>query len=233
MRVSRTCFVWVLLAGGATLLSLGLFLGRSTPPSDGLDAAQQGMLLRLAREQLAAAAHGRGLLEVDATAFAPRLFRKEAAFVTLTIDRQLRGCMLDAFEAHEPLYRSVLRNTLLAATGDPRFSSVLPEEVDRIRIAISILSPPKELPFERPDDLLAALHPGIDGAILTAEDRTSTFLPTVWETFPDPSEFLSQLCEKAGLARDRWRSEPYPLLQTYRVLAFAESSTETGESNGD
>ncbi|HEY4732706.1 MAG TPA: AMMECR1 domain-containing protein, partial [Gammaproteobacteria bacterium] len=31
-----------------------------------------------------------------------------------------------------------------------------------------------------------------------------TFLPTVWSSLPDPSRFLAQLKQKAGLAPDYW-----------------------------
>ncbi|MGD9099251.1 MAG: AMMECR1 domain-containing protein, partial [Anaerolineae bacterium] len=33
----------------------------------------------------------------------------------------------------------------------------------------------------------------------------ATLLPSVWEKIPDPVEFVSTLCRKAGLPKDEWR----------------------------
>jgi AmmeMemoRadiSam system protein A len=193
------------------------------PGSQELDASEQASLLQLARGQLVAVANGGGTIEVDETALPPRLLRPESAFVALSIDSELRGCMVDAFEAHEPLYRNVLRNTILAASEDDRFPPVTPAEVEGIRIAICLLTPPEALEFADPDELIARLEPGLDGVILTADGATSSYLPDVWETFPDPVEFLSRLSEKAGLSPDRWRGAPYPTIETYRAFRFEES----------
>ena len=192
------------------------------PRSQELDATEQAELLRLAREQLVAVAAGVGTIEVDESTRPPRLLRPESAFVTLSVNDALRGCMVDSFEAHEPLYVNVLRNTALAASEDERFPVVTLEEVGDIRIAISLLSLPEELEFMDPEELLAKLEPGADGVILSLGDATSSYLPDVWETFPDPADFLSHLSEKAGLSPDRWREDPYPMIETYRVFRFEE-----------
>jgi len=192
------------------------------PRSQELDATEQAELLRLAREQLVAVAAGVGTIEVDESTLPPRLLRPESAFVTLSVNDALRGCMVDSFEAHEPLYVNVLRNTALAASEDERFPVVTLEEVGDIRIAISLLSLPEELEFMDPEELLAKLEPGADGVILSLGDATSSYLPDVWETFPDPADFLSHLSEKAGLSPDRWREDPYPMIETYRVFRFEE-----------
>jgi AmmeMemoRadiSam system protein A len=193
------------------------------PGSQELDASEQTALLRLARDQLVAVADGRGTIEVDEEPLPGRLLRPGSAFVTLSIDGELRGCMIDSFEAHEPLYRNVLRNTALAASEDDRFARLTPAEVETTRIAISLLTPPEELEFTDPDGLVAALEPGLDGVILTADGVTSSYLPDVWGTFPDPVEFLERLSEKAGLSPDRWREAPYPTIETFRAFRFEEA----------
>jgi AMMECR1 domain-containing protein len=40
--------------------------------------------------------------------------------------------------------------------------------------------------------------------ILQEGDRRGTFLPSVWDSLPDPREFLSHLKLKAGLSPDYW-----------------------------
>ena len=220
MDVPRRQSPWrFLLAAIAILVIWYLFI---RPGGEVLDAAERADLLRLAREQLTVAAAGGDLIEVDETVLSPRLVLPGSAFVSLSTDGELRGCMVDTFEAHESLYENVLRNTVLAASGDERFPAVTPEELDRIRIAISVLTPPLQVDFEHPNELSDQLKPGLDGVILTVDDATATYLPDIWETFPDPEEFLSHLCEKAGLSPERWREAPYPTIETYRAFRFEE-----------
>jgi AmmeMemoRadiSam system protein A len=220
MEVPRRRPAWQFVLGAIAVFVIWYVFIQ--PGSQELNATEQAELLGLAREQLVAVANGDGMIEVDESALSPRLLESRSAFVSLFADAGLRGCMIDSFEAHEPLYRNVLRNTILAATEDERFPVVTPEEVGDIRIAISLLTPPEELGFADPDELIAKLEPGLDGVILTVGDATSAYLPDVWETFPDPADFLSRLSEKAGLSPDRWREVPYPTIKTYRVFRFEE-----------
>ncbi len=220
MDVPKRHANWRLLLGAIAVLLIWYFFIQ--PRSQELGPSDRTALLELAREQLIAAVNGDGAIEVDETTLPSRLLRPESAFVTLSADGALRGCMIDAFDAHEPLYRNVLRNTVLAATEDERFPAVAPEEIDDIRIAISVLTPPEPLEFADPDELIARLEPGVDGVILTVDEATSSYLPELWDTFPDPVDFLSRLCEKAGLAPDRWREAPYPVIETYRATRFEE-----------
>lgn len=215
---------WRFLLGAIAVFVIWYFFLQ--PGSQTLDASEQAELLALARRQLVAAAGGGGILEVEAADLEPRLLLPGSAFVTLTVGGELRGCMIDSFEEHEPLAQNVLRNTILAAREDDRFPPVTPEEVDDIRIAISIVTPPEPVSFADPEELADALVPGVDGVILSVGEATSTYLPEVWNTFPDPTDFLSRLSEKAGLAPDRWRTEPYPTIETYRVFQFAEPVSE-------
>ena len=48
------------------------------------------------------------------------------------------------------------------------------------------------------------LRPGVDGLILEDADHRGTFLPSVWESIPDPKLFLDHLKLKAGLPFDYW-----------------------------
>ena len=221
MEVLKRHSAWRFVLGAIAVFLIWYFFIQ--PGSQELDASEQAELLRLAREQLVATAAGDGTIEVDESTLAELLLRPRSAFVTLSVDGALRGCMVDSFEAHEPLYRNVLRNTILAATEDERFPVVSPEEVGDIRIAISLLTPPEELEFGDPEELLVELNPGIDGVILSLGNATSSYLPDVWETFLDPADLLSRLSEKAGLSSDRWREDPYPTIETYRVFRFEES----------
>ncbi len=217
----------------AVLLTCGLLLNQEKAPAAGTDTlkplslfeSEQVYLLQLARQQLEAVLAGEPGIVVDAAAVSVNLRREAACFVTLYEDGIVRGCMIDAFYPHESLYRNVLRNAVLAATGDERFSPVTIEELDAIHIEISVLDVPQVLEFEDPGDLLEKLHPGVGGVILTTEAALSTYLPHMWEAYPNPAEFLSHLCTKQGAAADCWKRNPLPQIKIYHVFHFAEGES--------
>ena len=132
------------------------------------------------------------------------LEHQAAVFVTLTTaDGALRGC-IGSLEAHRPLHQDVMENAVAAALRDPRFAPVRVDELNALRIEVSLLTQPVPMIFSSEAHLLAQLRPQQDGLIFAANGRRSTFLPQVWEQIPAPQEFLAQLKQKAGLARDFW-----------------------------
>ncbi len=193
------------------------------PDTFTLSLQAQAQLLSLARHQLVASVSGDDVITVDPSKLSDPLLRDRAAFVSIEVDGALRGCMIDAFEPHEPLYANVVHNTQLAARADERFAPLQQAELERARITISVVYDIESVTFRSADTLLDTLEPFVDGVILTVDGADATYLPSVWETFPDPEEFLSELCIKAGWAPDRWRTEPYPDVRTYAVLSFGES----------
>ncbi len=220
--------IFLMLIAG--LIGFGLW-GEFRPATEGLpelSSHDKRFLLQLARRQLEAViTTGRGIV-VSPKEVPDNLKVQAACFVTLNEDGMLRGCMLDSFTPHEPIYKNVMRNVILAATGDPRFPPVRAEELPRIEIEISVLDRPRRLSFSGPDDLLRKLRPGVDGVILKTSTGTSTYLPQVWEVFPDPADFLSSLCEKQGARPDCWKSDPPPEVEIYHVVHFSEEDLRDG-----
>ena len=141
-------------------------------------------------------------------------------FVTLKLGVHLRGC-IGSLEGYAPLRKEVGRNALKAAFEDPRFSALGADELDRLHIEVSILTPPKNLNYNDPDDLVQKLRPGIDGVILKRGMAGATFLPQVWEQLAKPEAFLGQLCLKAGLSKKEWQTGSLEI-QTYQVQSFEE-----------
>lgn len=126
--------------------------------------------------------------------------RPGASFVTLTEAGALRGC-IGSLEAWRPLIDDVRANAVAAAFQDPRFPPLSAEELDRIAIEVSVLTPPEPLPAMDRVALLARLRPGIDGVIVRDDrGRQATFLPQVWEQLPDGEQFLLHLKLKGGIA---------------------------------
>jgi len=143
-------------------------------------------------------------LVVKPEEYAPELQESRATFVTLKINRMLRGC-IGMLEATRPLVVDVAQNAYAAAFSDPRFPAMSRSELDLLDIHISILSPCKEIRFTSQEDLLSQLVVGKDGLILEeGRHYRGTFLPSVWHSLPDPDNFLRQLKQKAGLAPDYW-----------------------------
>ena len=148
-----------------------------------------------------------------------KLKDKLACFVTLTIGRQLRGCIGHILPVQE-LYLDVIENAVSAAFEDPRFNPLSKEEFDKIKIEISVLTVPAPLKFSTPEELIKKLRPKIDGVILKRGRQQATFLPQVWEELSNPKEFLGHLCLKAGLEEECWRRDLN--VETYQAEAFSE-----------
>ncbi|MEM9060486.1 MAG: AmmeMemoRadiSam system protein B [Pseudomonadota bacterium] len=128
------------------------------------------------------------------------------AFVTLTLDGRLRGC-IGSLAAHHPLARDILNNAVKAGFEDPRFKPVTEDEIRAAEIEVAVLSRPASMKFTSQEDLLAQLVPGRDGLILQSGQNRGTFLPKVWESLKTPEQFFNGLKVKAGLPRDHWSSD--------------------------
>lgn len=177
-------------------------------------------LLDLARRTIRRVAEGERPPSLDWDSLSEELRRPGASFVTLTIDGQLRGC-IGSIEPERQLALDVRENAVGAAFRDPRFPPVRREELDRVQVEVSVLTPPKPLNYDGPEDLMSKLRPHVDGVIIQRGWRRATFLPQVWEKLPEPDQFLSHLCRKAGLSTDDYRRPGLEVL-TYQVEKFEE-----------
>lgn len=159
-------------------------------------AEERRGLLRLAHASIRAAVQGKPL----ATEEAPNQHLREArgAFVTLHEDGELRGCigMMVAAKALDETVREMAR---AAALEDPRFAPVTAEELDKLQIEISVLSPMVAI---APEDVVVGRH----GLMVSYEGRRGVLLPQVApERGWDRETLLAQTCRKAGLPMDQWR----------------------------
>lgn len=185
-----------------------------------LTAQDQALLLTIARDSIMAAVCGT-LQPVISLADQSQLLReKGACFVTLTLDNHLRGC-IGTLEAFQPLIIDVQTRAVQAAMEDSRFHPVTEQELPRIKIEISRLTPPTPLKYISPVELPQLLRPGVDGVILADGHRRATYLPQVWAQLPDPEEFLTSLCLKMGATKRRWREEVLTV-EVYQVEEFHE-----------
>ncbi len=147
---------------------------------------------------------------------APALRHPGAAFVTLrTADGELRGC-IGELEARRPLIDSVRGCAVGAALRDPRFLPVSAGELDGLRVAISVLTPPV------PVRGAAAIEIGRHGLVIERGPYRGVLLPEVaTEQGWDAETFLAQTCRKAGLPPDAWR-DPEATISVFETVKLAE-----------
>ena len=182
-----------------------------------LNNKEKTYLLTLARKAITNKSQK---LRIDHTTLSGNLQQVRATFVTLTIDNNLRGC-IGSLIPTDKLYQSVINNAYLSAYADYRFSPVSKKELDQIKIEISILTIPESIAYSDTKELLTKITPLKDGIILRKGQNRATYLPQVWEQIPDKEQFLSHLCQKAGLSSRAWKTDKLTV-EKYNVIKFSE-----------
>lgn len=185
---------------------------------------QQTYLLTLARRALAYYFKTKNRLEVDELEVDDIYKQKRGTFVTLTKNGELRGC-IGHIEPVQEIYKDIIDNALSAGLEDNRFVPVQSEELNDLKIEISILTKPVELIYNSSEDLLNKLRPMVDGVIIEKGNRGATYLPQVWEGWEGENvkaEFLSSLCGKAGLPSGEWKTGDLKVF-TYQAEVFCEN----------
>jgi AmmeMemoRadiSam system protein B/AmmeMemoRadiSam system protein A len=190
----------------------------------GLGQEEKAVLLRLARRQIETKVRGEPGPgppgeELDRH---PRLKEKMGAFVTLTIEGRLRGC-IGQIRGVEPLHSAVARMAVAAATEDPRFPALRPSELDQIAIEISVLTP-----FRRIDDP-EEIEVGRDGIYIEKGPNHGLLLPQVATDYSwDRYEFLDHTCMKAGLPEGAWKEGATIQIFSGQIFNEAEVFGESG-----
>lgn len=127
-------------------------------------------------------------------------------FVTLNSNDDLRGCI--GFPLPKKLSQALPEAAIAAATEDPRFSPVESHELDGITFEITILTPPSEIIFDDPQELLSKIKVGRDGLIIRQGYHSGLLLPQVPVEYGWSEEkFLEHICQKAGLPSNCWKEK--------------------------
>jgi AmmeMemoRadiSam system protein A len=159
------------------------------------DTSRQS-LLHLARVAITeAVSYGRILADIPAAGI---FSEPRGVFVSLHVGKRLRGC-IGVVDPELPLGESIVRCAIGAATRDPRFPAMRPDELDQLEIEISLLSAPRAI---RPEEIQIGTH----GLLICRGTHRGLLLPQVAVNHQLSAEqFLAETCRKAELPRDTWR----------------------------
>ncbi len=195
----------------------------AAPPAaedgNGLSAAEKCMLLRWAREAIRHVLETRKPLPAGAYArdAAGRLACPAGCFVTLKLKRnhELRGC-IGEIAARRPLIEAVTALAVQSAFADPRFPPLQADELDKVAIEISVLTPERKVGSWREIEI------GRHGMTLAKRGRAAVFLPQVapeqgWTL----EQTLAHLSLKAGLGSDEWRDGAK--FTVFEAIVFGET----------
>ena len=190
--------------------------GKVKDQVDGFSLSDQDKknLLKIAREAITENIRNGKTPKVDQAQISAALKTPCGAFVTLTKNRSLRGC-IGRFEPSDPLWKVVQSMAIAAATQDYRFDKVQDKEISQLHIEISVLSPLKRI------HSIDEFELGKEGIYMKQGNSTGTFLPQVANsTGWSKEEFLGHCAEdKAGIGWNGWKTAE---LYTYEALIFGE-----------
>ena len=169
----------------------------------GLSAEEKAKLHELAFHAIRCRCLGEAMPDIAVDA--PRLKEPGGAFVCIHKGKDLRGC-IGMIEAHAPLWETIKRMAVEAAFGDPRFCAVARDELDKIDIEISVLTPIRRI--GDPSEIEIGKH----GLLIRRGGRSGLLLPQVaTEHNWNREQFLKWTCHKAGLPEQAWKDEDVEL----------------------
>jgi AmmeMemoRadiSam system protein A len=173
---------------------------------------ERSQLLRLAHDSISSALEHR---EISMEPPTPHFAEPRGAFTSIYLRGQLRGCVGYVLPSC-PVYRAVGETARAAAFDDNRFPPVTREEVPRLAIELSILSPPQSI---EPEEIEIGRH----GLLISGQGRRGLLLPQVpVERAWDRIIFLEQTCRKAGLPADAWQKGA--TIEAFTAEVFGEKS---------
>ncbi len=176
------------------------------------------LLIKIARESISAYLN-QEKASVDEK-LRKRFSEKQGAFVTLNIDGELRGC-IGYTEALYPLWETISKAAVAAAVQDPRFPPLTKEELDSVKVEVSVLTKP-ELMKGKPDSYPKQINIGKHGLVVEKDGYAGLLLPQVFTDYKSDSEkALEMTCQKAGLPSGAWK-EPGCRVYSFSAQIFEE-----------
>ncbi len=146
---------------------------------------------RLARTAIAAWVRERKQITVPADVPAELADRRAGAFVSLKKGDRLRGCIGTVFPTQPSLAEEIICNAIRAASRDPRFPPLTPEELPEITVSVDVLATPETCSPQE-------LDPKKYGVVVQAGERLGLLLPDL-PGVTSADEQLAIARQKAGI----------------------------------
>lgn len=184
-----------------------------------MNTDEQTQLLRWARQAMEQAVRGESSLAVAPAELTAYHRTPRAAFVTLKKRGELRGC-IGQMDFTRPLWKNVIDSAVAAALEDSRFAPVGPAELPELRLEISVLEPPVDLPDVNDFDVSR------QGIIVQRGTHRALLLPKVAQEYDwNAPQVLDCVCQKAGLPAAAWQ-EPATRFAVFTAIDFGEAGQE-------
>lgn len=116
---------------------------------------------------------------------------RAGAFVSLHREGRLRGCIGTIGPTRDSLAEEIVGNAIEAATRDPRFPPLVPDELADLEIKVDVLHPPESCSLQD-------LDPSRYGVITTSGWRRGLLLPDL-EGVDDVATQVQIAMQKAGI----------------------------------
>ncbi|MGQ9463375.1 MAG: TIGR00296 family protein [Candidatus Fervidibacter sp.] len=190
-----------------------------------LSLEQGKFLVKLARKAVEIALHSQEILPAP-TDVDEILKEHRGVFVTLheqvESEKMLRGCIGIPYPV-KPLVEATIESALNAAFRDPRFPPLEADELEKILVEVSVLTPPQLIKVSDPKEYPSQIVIGRDGLLVELDWQRGLLLPQVAiEHRFDATTFLEQTCLKAGLPKDAWRKGNVKVY-AFQAQIFAET----------
>lgn len=141
---------------------------------------------------------------------------KRGCFVSIRMlpTGELRGCIGTIRPTRKNLWEEIVANAAAAASKDPRFTPLGPDEVEKCRVSVDILDEPS------PVRDLSELDPSVFGVIVEKAGRRGVLLPDL-DGVDSVEQQLSIAMRKAGIG-----SLDGVRIFRFKVLRFSEGKPE-------
>lgn len=133
--------------------------------------------------------------------------KRAATFVSLHRNGHLRGCIGTLVPTRDSLASEIQRNAIAAATEDPRFPPLRPEELENLEISVDVLFPAEKI------SSIDQLDPKKYGVIVSSGYRRGVLLPNL-EGIDSAEEQVDIARSKAGIAsNEKYQLERFQVIR--------------------
>jgi len=159
--------------------------------------------VKLARQVVEHAVNTGERLRVEPTNLPREMIDQRAGtFVSIKTDNGLRGCIGTIGPTEKHILDEIISNGIKAATQDPRFSAITPDELEGLIITVDVLETPEVIEDK------SLLDPHNYGVIVTQDYRRGVLLPNL-DGIDTVDEQLRVVLNKAGISTGSYQMERF------------------------